>query len=369
MQGRLIHYIASLAMCFCVSCNKQSAQPSAETPSPAKVYKAERRLEGYPVAVITAQQDYKTKITTAKHWSLGGAQAVVTLTRTWNGKKPITVAFQGGSQALKSQIAKSAALWTEHASVQLDFGAPKTFREWKSTDTTYAADIRIAFQGGAAGGYWSLVGRDSINPALAKANEASMNFEGFPDGLPEDSEAIILHEFGHALGFDHEHQSPKSNCDQEFRWDNDPGYTNNPDSFGQLQPDSQGRRPGIYARLEGPLNNWTKDQIDFNLRQLPFTADLLVTTLDTKSIMMYHFEPWMLVQGEHSSCYTPENVVLSAVDIQAAETVYPGDSALAKAVASSKLNAVKQLVDIPSLSAETRSYYKKQARELVQAAQ
>ncbi len=304
MQAMSMRVLIAFMVFAIVSCNKTPSPSSNDAPGPTGSSKIARKVEGYPMGIIKAQQDYEKELLTPKHSGIG-FQGVVKLTRTWDSTKPITVAFQGGSQELRTQIVRTIQPWRDHANLTLDFGSADTFREWKPTDTAYSADIRIAFEGGATGGYWSLVGRDSINPSLVKPNEASMNFEGFTDSLPEDADAVILQEFGHALGFDHEHQSPKSNCDKEFHWDDDPGYVKKADSYGQLVPDSpNGPNPGIYTRLEGPVNNWSREQIDFNLRELPFTTDLYVTTLDTKSIMMYHFEPWMLVGGESSSCYT-----------------------------------------------------------------
>ena len=70
-----------------------------------------------------------------------------------------------------------------------------------------------------------------------KPNEASMNFERFNQQLPDDFRGVILHEFGHALGFEHEHQHPTQGCDAEFRWDDDPGYQLTTDEYGQFIAD------------------------------------------------------------------------------------------------------------------------------------
>ena len=73
-----------------------------------------------------------------------------------------------------------------------------------------------------------------------------MNFSGFDIAPPPDSEfaRIVIHEFGHALGLEHEHQSPFSSCENEFKWD------------------------VIYATLASPPNNWPKERVDFNMRAL-----------------------------------------------------------------------------------------------------
>lgn len=55
-----------------------------------------------------------------------------------------------------------------------------------------------------------MVGRNAVNAALPGGGpgQASMNLAGFDIALPADWQAVVRHEFGHALGFEHEHQSP-----------------------------------------------------------------------------------------------------------------------------------------------------------------
>jgi hypothetical protein len=79
-----------------------------------------------------------------------------------------------------------------------------------------------------------------------------MNFGGFAVSLPQDWAATVLHEFGHALGLQHEHQHPVGGCDLDFRWEDDPGYTPTFDGFGQFITDSNGKPPSVYTVLGGP---------------------------------------------------------------------------------------------------------------------
>ncbi len=306
--------VLSLKTCFglaafvLASCSSQSRGPSAPATQNAAV--RTKGLEGYPSSIIQAQNDRANSVVKSSGKFSAHPNAVISISRQWpvstfQAGSTITVAFLGGSEELRNQIARAITPWLNAANVHFDFGplaSAGKFREWKTSDKKYAGDIRIAFQGGEEGGYWSLVGKDSINPALVKPNKPSMNFEGFTDSLPSDWQATVLHEFGHSLGFEHEHQSPIATCNSEFRWNDDPGYVPTRDIYQQFIPDSRGSNPGIYRVLGGPPNIWSTDQINFNLRQLASSADYFVTTFDDHSIMKYQFPAWMFLKGQQSAC-------------------------------------------------------------------
>jgi hypothetical protein len=147
-----------------------------------------------------------------------------------------------------------------------------------------------------------------------------------------------LHEFGHAIGFEHEHQNALVPCD--FRFEDEPGYVPTTDSFGQFMPDPHGKRPGLYTLLGGPPNNWPKAVVDFNLRPLPDSSAYLTGTFDKDSIMKYFFPEWMFIAGASSSCFSSEeNLTLSAGDKQGAAKLYPREQQAINAT-----NAVKTTV-------------------------
>jgi hypothetical protein len=168
-----------------------------------------------------------------------------------------------------------------------------------------------------------MIGTDSIDRSISAPGEASMNFDFFDQELPDDYASTVLHEFGHALGFQHEHQHPEGFCEGEFRWEDDPGYVRTTDARGQFVADPQGRRPGIYTYLGGPPNGWDKETVDHNLRQLRPSSAFLLQTFDAKSIMKYYFGAWMFASGENSKCFSKRNDVLSAGDKKGIAAAYP----------------------------------------------
>lgn len=248
-------------------------------------------------------------------------RAVINLTKRWPNGKTIKVAFKGGNDALRKQIADAVSEWTNHANLKFDFMDPGAceYREWKPSDANFAADVRVSFD---QSGYYALVGKDSVDPMISRAGEESLNLEGFDQSLPSDWKGVALHEFGHAIGFEHEHQGPDAMCD--FRFDDDPGYVATTDGFGQFIPDHNGKRPGIYTQLGGPPNNWPEAVVDHNLKNLPRSSAFDSTTFDKHSIMKYFFEDYMFVSGKDSPCYTDgENVVISDLDKAGAARFYP----------------------------------------------
>jgi hypothetical protein len=281
-------------------------------------------LDPLPTALQAAVEN-NTRLLANQEGDLSRLQAVVETLLRWDAGDTVTVAFQGGTTDLHKTIADAALEWTKHGNVSLDFGQTTdgTFRTWSPSDTRYAADIRIGFDRIFQPGYWSLVGRHSIEPNIVAFGAASMNFGGFDVRLPQDFATTVLHEFGHALGFHHEHASPVGGCDNEFRWNDDPGYQRTVDPSGGFIPDASGRRPGIYTVLAGPPNRWPKAKVDANLRQLPPSSAFQVSAFDVKSIMKYHFPEWMFTRGKNSVCYSEENLLLSAGDIGGIQRAYP----------------------------------------------
>src|SRR5204863_6882796 len=91
-------------------------------------------------------------------------------------------------------------------------------------------------------GSWSAVGNDCLNTQYFPAHQPTMNYGWLRDNTSDrEYERVAVHEFGHALGCVHEHQSPKA----RLKWN----------------------KAAVYQQFSGPPNYWSKADIDFNILQ------------------------------------------------------------------------------------------------------
>ena len=174
-------------------------------------------------------------------------RAALARTARWNSRDRITVSFLDGDPAVQGRVRDVAGQWTAPgmANLTLDFQ--------RNPD----AMIRISFQ---HSGSWSMIG--TTCKQVTNRQEPTMNYGWLTaDSSDEDLQRVVLHEFGHALGLIHEHQNPAGG----INWD----------------------RAAVMRELSGPPNNWSPDDIEFNMFQ-PFSqAETNYTRVDPDSIMMY----------------------------------------------------------------------------------
>ena len=184
----------------------------------------------------------------ARRASAGADRAALQQAAKWNSGDLITVSFLDGDPLVQSRVRDAAMAWTGPgmANLTLDFR--------NDTNTL----IRISFQ---FAGSWSMIGTTCRQVDLAMP---TMNYGWLtPESDDAEVRSVVLHEFGHALGLIHEHQ--------------------NPSPTGRID----WNRDAVIRDLSGPPNNWTPEQIEFNIFQAFDARETNFSDVDPQSIMMY----------------------------------------------------------------------------------
>lgn len=111
----------------------------------------------------------------------------------------------------------------------------------------------------------------------------------------------IIHELGHALGMIHEHQTPFNN---PIQWNRDL----------------------IYSIFEGPPNNWSRADIDYNIINRYSASGMNGSSFDPYSIMKYTFPSYLLLNPSQDliTAIQRTNLTLSNCDSYWLAYNYPG---------------------------------------------
>jgi uncharacterized protein YkwD len=200
----------------------------------------------------------------------------------WPPGKTIRVAFLDGSPRLHGRVAKSieegplgTGGWPEVGNIRFDWsGGP-------------SAEIRVSFYHDA--GSWSMIGTDCLQVA---PSEPTLNLGWIRDDTPDDQLHVALHEFGHALGFGHEHQSPVEGIPWEW--------------------------PKVYAWYSA-TQGWSRAMVDRQVRQRYLDSQTNHGAWDRASIMEYPVDASLTLDGSS----IPWNTRLSDEDRRFAATIYP----------------------------------------------
>lgn len=223
-------------------------------------------------------------------------RGVVARAVTWRPGQTIKVCFKSGTPGAHQRVIRVAREWMSYANVKFDFEEGGTPRRCRGDGHE---DIKIDFIDNR--GWWSAYG------TISRHRDPSMNLQflgvdaprytnGQPAPEPE-LRRIVLHEFGHALGMMHEHQSPSGGCDREINWE--------------------------AAYQMGAKMGWDRDMVHAQMRQLANVEEFNLTAVDRKSIMHYSLAPELFRLGRNSNCWVPENFDLSEQDKRFIARVYP----------------------------------------------
>lgn len=200
----------------------------------------------------------------------------------WMPGQTIRIKFLNGDTYLQNKVKQYASVWLQHANLKYEW---VTFGD---------AAIKISFKWNGDQGSWSSIGVGCYNTAQ---NSPSMNFGWFDNSTSEEEfSRVIIHEFGHALGFAHEHQNPTA----PIQWNAAAAYN--------------------YYALAG----WDKAEVDHNILNKFSTSTVDYTNFDEKSIMLYAFPSFLTFNGYSSSW----NNVLSNEDKVSAATLYPAPTSI-----------------------------------------
>lgn len=210
----------------------------------------------------------------------GRAEAIISNDKKWANGTELTYGFLGGPDSQKAAMRRAFDVWK-------NIGIGITFRETADADE---ATVRIAF---ANDGSWSYVGRDVRE---IQKPEPTMNIGWDISGDLDTG----VHEIGHTLGLQHEHQNPNAG----IVWDEE----------------------AVYTALAAPPNRWSRATTFNNIIAKLDPRDVTGTTWDPNSIMHYPFEAGLIVSPPTYANGLQPAGGLSPLDIQWIRTAYPKQS-------------------------------------------
>lgn len=225
--------------------------------------------------------------------------------KLWENGSTLKVKFLDGGNFVQRKVMEYAKIWEQYANIK--------FEEVTSGD----ADIKISFE---QEGSWSYIGTDA---KYYNIDGATMNFGWFDTGTSEEEfSRTTLHEFGHALGAIHEHQSPANG----IQWN----------------------RPVVYEYYESTFG-WDRARVDSNIFTQYDESSSTYSEYDPDSIMHYFLDQSFTLD-DHS---VGSNFELSSTDKFFIGETYPFDSvgASSKNLALGKeTSQISTHIDLPGES-------------------
>ena len=260
-------------------------------------------------------------------------KAAFMLSKLWSPNSSIVVGFlpiNSNEQLNPSSWAWKRAWVAKVITEQFSPFVGVTFQFNLNPSQGSQAHIRISFD--PNGGCYSRLGTDALQN-WGGLNE-TMNFGwmdaptshtfsydnityttpgSFDQGGYPGQGTTILHEFGHAMGMIHEHQTPFQN---PLIWN----------------------REYVYSIFTGPPNNWSRADVDFNILDTYSSTGMNGSAFDGRSVMKYYIPSQLLLNPTPEVVQEIErvNFTMSSCDKYWLAYNYPGR------VSTSDLNLLQQ---------------------------
>lgn len=203
-------------------------------------------------------------------------ELAVHIHKMWQPKDNLKIYFFGGLDKRTEKVFNLAREWSNYCSITFQI-----------TDKLEESSLRVAFN---EPGSWSYLGTDAIGIQLHKP---TINFGWLVPGTEErEYRRVVLHEFGHALGLLHEHQSPAA----KVNWGKDFVYW--------------------YCQF---YFKWSRQEVDDNIFYEFEKTQTKFTEVDKKSIMGYWIPPKFTID----QVSFPLNYDLSDLDKKYIGEIYP----------------------------------------------